>query len=324
MQNNVQNFFLNKIPYDINTLFTQLCQYKCFEVGLLRALFQTDLSLNKINLINAFWFEQWKKISCYETIKNELNINCSIIQNYNDSINNYSKIVQTINNQDHLSKNIENDYIISEFDPQLNRNGVDYDTEFELISTDLWNSFLQTNNNNIYSEIPVQVDLEHLNKDSLIFHLSNKACYIIFWHREKQCLGKLIFVFSDSTEKDMVIQGIRSLPEFIIFYVSNLSDSQNEQNVNYSNCSFKCINKTEKKILNYENFKKFRLPVGLVNVRLTCYMNAALQSLFYIPQLTKYLLKEEKAIKNRSGYHSLLNEYLNIVLNLSKKLMDPN
>ena len=318
MQNSVQNFLSNKIPYDINTLFIQLCQYKCFEVNLVRALFQTDLSLNKINLINSYWFDQWKRISCYEIIKNELDINCQILQNYNNCINNYSKIVETINNQDCLSNNIENDYIISEFDEQLNRNSVDYNTEFDLISNDLWNSFTQ-NNNNFSSEIPVQVDLEHLNKDALIFHLSSKASYIIFWNREKQCLGKLIFVFSNISERDMIIQGIRSLPDFIIFYASYLSDLQKEKSVNYCNSSFKCIDKTEKKVLDYNEFKKFRSPVGLVNVRLTCYMNAALQSLFYVPQLTRYLLKEEKAIKNRSGYHSLLNEYLNIVLNLSKK-----
>jgi len=120
MQNG-QNLLLNKTPYDINTLFTQLCQYKYFEVALLRTLFQTNLSLQKINLINSYWFDQWKEISCYETIKNELNMNCLITQNFQDNINKYFKIVEAINNQDVLSKNIENDYIISEFDKELNR-----------------------------------------------------------------------------------------------------------------------------------------------------------------------------------------------------------
>ena len=319
MQNSGQNILLQSTPYDINTLFTQLCQYKCFEVGLLRALFKTDLSLKKINLINSYWFDQWKKISCYETIKHELNMNCLISQNFSDNINNYYTIVQSINNQDKLSKNIENDYIISEFDGELNRNGVDYNTEFELISSELWNSFLQTNNNNISNEIQVQADLEHLTNDALIFHLSSKASYVIFWHRDKDCLGKLIFVFSNSTEKDCVIQGIKSLGDFIVFFASYLNDLQKENTINFSDCSFKCINKTDKKVLNYDDFRKFRFPVGLDNVRLTCYMNAALQSLFHSPQLTQYLLKEEKVIKSKGGYNSLLNEYLNIVLNLSKK-----
>ena len=62
MQNG-QNLLLNKTPYDIDTLFTQLCNYKCFEVGLIKTLFQTGSNLKTINLINSYWFDQWKKIS---------------------------------------------------------------------------------------------------------------------------------------------------------------------------------------------------------------------------------------------------------------------
>ena len=321
MQSKAQDLLSKNIPYNIDTLFTQICYYKCFEVNLLRALFGTNKSLKKIKLINLYWFDKWKKVSCYEAIKNELNMNCTIQDNYKCNINNYYKIVESINIEEKLDNNIENDYIISEYDKSMNRISVDHETEFEIISNDLWDSFLQTNNTNkVNIGTPVELDLEYLTNDSLIIHLNNKASYIIFWNREKQCLGKLIFVFSDNTERDCVIQGIKhSFNSFLIFYASFLGDLIDTKEINYSDCSFKCINKTEKKILNYDDFKNYKRPVGLVNVRLTCYMNAALQSLFYVPALTNYLLKEINAIKNMNGYHSFLNEYLNVVLNLSKK-----
>ena len=321
MQNNAEVLLSKNIPYNIDTLFTQICYYKVFEVNLLRTLFGTDNSLKKIKLINSYWFDKWKKVSCYEAIKHELNMNCTIQDNFKCNINNYYKIVETINNEDQLDNNIENDYIISEYDKEMNRINVDHETEFEIISNDLWNSFLQQNNTNrVNIGTPVELDLENLTNDSLIIHLNSKASYIIFWNREKQCLGKLIFVFSDNAERDCVIQGIKhSYESFIIFYVSFLGDLVDTKDINYSDCYFKCINKTEKKILNYDDFKNYKRPVGLVNVRLTCYMNAALQSLFYVPALTNYLLKETNAIKNMNGYHSFLNEYLNVVLNLSKK-----
>ena len=321
MQSKAQDLLSKNIPYNIDTLFTQICYYKCFEVNLLRALFGTNKSLKKIKLINLYWFDKWKKVSCYEAIKNELNMNCTIQDNYKCNINNYYKIVESINIEEQLDNNIENDYIISEYDKSMNRISVDHETEFEIISNDLWDSFLQTNNTNkVNIGTPVELDLENLTNDSLIIHLNSRASYIIFWNREKQCLGKLIFVFSDNTERDCVIQGIKhSFNSILIFYASFLGDLIDTKEINYSDCSFKCINKTEKKILNYDDFKNYKRPVGLVNVRLTCYMNAALQSLFYVPALTNYLLKEINAIKNMNGYHSFLNEYLNVVLNLSKK-----
>ena len=321
MQNKAQYLLSKNIPYNIDTLFTQICLYKCFEVNLLRELFGIDKSLKKIKLINSYWFDKWKKVSCYEAIKNELNMNCTIQDNFKNNINNYYKIIESINNEEQLDNNIENDYIISEYDKTMNRICVDHEAEFEIISNDLWDYFLkQINTNNVNIGTPVELDLEYLTNDSLIIHLNNKASYIIFWNREKQCLGKLIFVFSDKTERECVIQGIKnSFKSFIIFYTNFLGDLLNTKDINYSDCSFKCINKTEKKILNYDDFKNYKRPVGLVNVRLTCYMNAALQSLFYIPALTNYLLKETNAIKNMKGYHSFLNEYLKVVLNLSKK-----
>jgi len=321
MMSKAQDLLSRNIPYQFDTLFTQICLYKCFEVNLLRALFGTDTSLKKIKLINAYWFDKWKKISCYEAIKNELNMNCSIQDNLKYNINNYYKIVESINIEEKLDNNIENDYIISEYDKDMNRVGVDHEAEFEIISNELWDCFLkQDNTNKLDVGTPVELDLEYLTNDSLIIHLNSRASYIIYWNRERECLGKLIFVFSDNTERDCVIQGIKhSFESFIIFYASFLGDLLDTKDINYSNCSFKCINKTEKKILNYDDFKNYKRPVGLVNVRLTCYMNAGLQSLFYVPKLTNYLLKETNAIKNMKGYHSFLNEYLNVVLNLSKK-----
>ena len=321
MQNKAQEILSRNIPYNIDTLFTQICLYKCFEVNLLRALFATDKSLKKIKLINAYWFDKWKKISCYQAIRHELNMNCSIQDNFKFNINNYYKIVESINIEEQLDNNIENDYIISEYDKTMNRVCVDHESEFEIISNELWDCFLQqSNTNQLNIGTSVELDLEYLTNDSLIIHLNDEASYIIFWNKEKERLGKYIFVFSDNTERDCVIQGIKhSFESFIIFYNNFLGDLLDIKDINYLNCSFKCINKTEKKILNYDDFKNYKRPVGLVNVRLTCYMNSALQGLFYVPKLTNYLLKETNAIKNMQGYHSFLKEYLNVVVNLSRK-----
>ena len=322
MQNNGYNLLSKNFPYTIETIFRQICYYKCFEVNLIRYLLMDNISnLQTVKFINAYWFEQWKKISCYEAIKYELNMNCTVEQNFNEHINEYYKIVETLNFNEKLSPNIENDYILSGYDEEIKMEAVDYKFEFEIISKELWDLFSQPNfniSNNIDIGNSIELKLERLTKDSLLVHLSSIATYVIFWQREKQTLGKIIFEFSNMTERDCVIIGIKNLPDFATFYACCLENLKDNLDINFSGCSFKCINKTQKN-LNIENYKKLKMPVGLVNVRMTCYMNAALQSLFHSPKLTNYLLKHRKDIQNLGGYHSLLSEYLKIVINLSRK-----
>ena len=62
------NMMFNLIPYDINTILNQIYQYKCFLVNINRALLLGNniSNIQKICLINSYWFNHWKKLVCYE------------------------------------------------------------------------------------------------------------------------------------------------------------------------------------------------------------------------------------------------------------------
>ena len=180
MQNNAQMLLNKNIPYDINTLFSQLYEYNMFEANLKRALLMNDFSkLQTVNLINAFWLYQWKTVSCYEAIKNELSIYFSAI------INNYYTVVDKLNIDKKLESNINNSYILAEYNSSIGRYDIDEETEFEIISKELWNCFVPPNTNNINNGTSIELKLEHLSNDSLVVHLNNCACYVIFWNNEK-------------------------------------------------------------------------------------------------------------------------------------------
>ena len=69
-------------PYNLETFFKQICQYKSFQVDLKRAILQNKPNkIQRVRLINSNWFNKWKKISCYEAIKDELDLGISIQQN---------------------------------------------------------------------------------------------------------------------------------------------------------------------------------------------------------------------------------------------------
>ena len=71
MQQFFQNDIISKIiPYDLNTVLNQIYQYKCFEININRALFLKDQKLQTVRLINNYWFNHWKKVSCYQIMKN--------------------------------------------------------------------------------------------------------------------------------------------------------------------------------------------------------------------------------------------------------------
>ena len=84
----------NKTPYTIEQIFQQICQFKVFVVNLKRAVLLGNQNfLDKVYLINSDWFQRWKKISCYEAIKDELSMTDDIPNNYSqkDIIVNYIK-----------------------------------------------------------------------------------------------------------------------------------------------------------------------------------------------------------------------------------------
>ena len=92
-----QQFNINISPYNIEMTFRQVCQYKCFEANLKRSLLLNDISnMKSVCLINSKWFEKWKKNSCYEAIKDELDLGLSIPQNYQKNKVNYLKIRENL------------------------------------------------------------------------------------------------------------------------------------------------------------------------------------------------------------------------------------
>ena len=314
--NNAQSLLIKNIPYDIPTLFTQLYQNKCFEVNLKRALLMENYSnLPKVNIINAYWFSQWKKVSCYEAIKDELNIYCSCQENFQSILNNYYKVVQKINIDEKLDKNIDNNYLAGEYDDSIGGLGIDEECEFDIISKELWDCFVPQNSNNINNGTSIELKLETLTKDSLLVNLNKTACYIIYWNREEEKLGKLLFLFDNISEKNQVLSNIKNM-DFTSFYACNLDDLKDEKEFRNSAFKFKCINKSQRK-LSYEDFKKSKIPVGLDNVGMSCYMNAALQSLYNTPKLTSFFLHYKDDI--RAIDNTLSISYLDIVLNLSRK-----
>ena len=313
-----QNDMSKIIPYDLNTVLNQIYQYKCFETNLNRALFLKDQKLQSVCLINNYWFNHWKKVSCYQIMKNEIDLN---IQNNNMTIlsNGLANIFQNINsveNFEPLDQKIDNEDIKTENINNPNQICVDWESEFDIISPELWNLFAP--NGSINQNTNINLNLEFLSNDSRVINISDKACYIIFWNNTKQKLGKFIFKFDDETSKNIFIESMKQ-SSFNQFYKGNLSDIQedNDKIIQYAEvCRIKCLNKTE---VNLPVKNPNKSPLGLTNVRMTCYMNSALQSLFNIKKLTNYLLNLKHAILTTDMSLPLLKAYMKTILNLSRK-----
>ena len=321
----------NNFPYTINDTFTQICQYKIFEVKLKRAILASNKNiLTSVTLINSAWFEKWKKISCYEAIKDELNMCQSIGENYKTLIGTYLEMKDNLGINEYFDININNTSIINGFDDSRNRCKVNPYANFELISRDLWNSFVPPNTINVNNGTLVELELEYLTSKSLIIHLDEASCYIIFWNINEQKLNKIILIFSSLDEKNKALSNLKSLGinNFNSCYLSDLEEYKNVVN----GLSFCCINKSENKRISnknddsnqgispknsYNNYYNLDLPpVGLENIFMTCYMNSALQSLVHIPKLSKFFL----GVKSQLNYSQpLSNAYLEVVENLLRK-----
>jgi len=150
MQQNYQSEINKIIPYYINTIITQLYQYKLFETNLKRVFFFGNKNLNNICLINAYCFNHWKKVPCYHIMKDEIEL---IVQNNTMNylpvgLNNAFQIINSTEKFEPLDQKIDNNdlKVKSESNPQ--KHYVDLESEFDIISPDLWNLFAPNGNIN--------------------------------------------------------------------------------------------------------------------------------------------------------------------------------
>ena len=315
MNVNYQNEILKIIPYDINTILNQIYQYKCFELNITRAsIFGNNNNIQKICLINNYWFNHWKKASCCEIIKNELEINYQN-NNMNMLSNILCNVFQKINSSEHfesLNPNIENYDITCQNENNPQQFFIDWESEFDLISPELWNLFAPVGNMNQNSKI--ELNLEYLCNDALMINLSDEAIYVIFWNHDRQKLGKYILKFFGM--KNIFIECMKNGGSFRDFYKTYLTDDKDKE-INFNETvRMKCINKTEVN-LPYKN--PYKYPMGLRNIRMTCYMNSALQSLFNVKKLTNYLISINSIISQSNIHLPLLKAYITTILNLSRK-----
>lgn len=330
----------NKTPYTIEQIFQQICEYKVFVVNLKRAVLLGNQNfLDKVYLINSDWFQRWKKISCYEAIKDELSMTDDIPTNYNKNLNNYMQILKNLEIAETLDININNNSIEREI--KDNQVEISPKAKFDIISKDLWDCFTFNNTSPVNNGTIIDLDINYLTKDSLEIKLGKSSSYIIFWNLNEQRLEKIILTFKDEGQKYLAIENLKMLG-INNFYASYLEDLIDYKKVDNSNFSFVCINKSDfkKNVIkksgsnnnntfnnnynnpypnnnnwNYGNFVQNTTgPMGLKNIFLTCYMNSALQSLFNVEKLSNYFTQNENIINNDNNL--LSSAYLNVVKNL--------
>ena len=326
--------------YSEEQIFVQMCQYKVFEVNLKRVVLKNDFSnFKKVRLINSKWFQKWKKISCYEAIKDELDMGQTIEANYKNIKEYYKTIIKNLEVVDNLEPKINNQSLISGYDNSLNRCTIDPNADFELISPELWDSFVPPNTDNINNGECIELDVVNLTKMVLMINLDKNSCYIVFWNINEEKLEKLILIFPDEGQRYLVIENLKSLG-INNFYACYLDDLVDVKFVNVGNFAFTCRSRTgNKKLINNNNNQNninnnqtnnyninnyntnnnynYDLPVGLDNIFLTCYMNSALQSLVNIEKLSNYFLQNRHLIDVNDNILSIA--YLKVVENLLRK-----
>ena len=318
MQPNFQSEIIKIIPYDINTIIMQLYQYKLFETNMNRVLvFGNNQVLKNICLINAYWFNHWKKVSCYHLMEKEIELST---QNNNMNylatcLNNAFQNMNSTEKFEPLEPKIDNNDLKVENDINSLQCYVDWESEFDIISPELWNLFVP--NGNINQNTNINFNLENLSNDSRVVNISDKACYFIFWNIDKKKLGKFIFKFNDQQNKLIFLDCMKNLG-FRQFYKEHLAKiaEGNEEDIHYEDIDIKCLNKTD---IDLPRKNPYKSPCGLTNIHLTCYMNSALQSLFNLKKLTNYLIELNHTIPSYNITSPLLKAYLITILNLSRK-----
>ena len=326
-------------PYTIEQIFTQICEYKVFLVNLKRAVLLGNQNfITKVCLINSDWFQQWKKISCYEAINDELSMFEDISANYRKNLNNYMKIINNLGVTETLDIDIKNNSIKREIkDDEL---GIPPDEKFDIISVDLWKCFTFDSKQNINYGSMIELDINYLTNDSLEIKLSKNSRYIIFWNLNNQRLEKIIISCKDEGQLYLVYENLKNLG-INNFYASYLDDLIDSKFVKVPSFKFVCINKSEfiniskaknnqSNNSNYDSSNDNYIPqnnnfdidnnfiqnptgpMGLKNIFLTCYMNSALQSLVNVQKLNNYFTQNEHLINNQL----LSSAYLDVVKNL--------
>ena len=316
---NFQSLINKIIPYDTNTIISQLYQYNCFETQVNRAVVFGDVqNLKSICLINAYWFNHWKKVSCYHEMEKEISL---AMQNNNmnylsNCLNTAFQNLYSTEKFEPLEPNIENKDLMAECGLGTQQFCVDWESEFDIISSELWNLFAPVGNMNQNTNI--NLNLEMLSIDSRMVNISDKACYVIFWNTEKNKLGKFILKFDDNQKKNIFVDSMKA-NSFRQFYKEKLSKILEGSDAIVHYCdevSIKCLNKTD---IDLPRKNPYKSPCGLTNIHLTCYMNSALQSLFNIKKLTNYLLELSHTIMTSYSTAPLLKAYTTTILNLSRK-----
>ena len=296
--NKMNNIMMQKTPYNLEQIFTQVCEYKVFLVNLKRCVLLGNKNfLKSVCLINSEWFNKWKKISCYEAIKDELNLCDDIPTNFKKNINNYVEMLTNLQITESLGVNIDNNSIkrniikgVVEIEPE---------SKFDIISLELWENFTK-NSQNVNDGTKIEEKIEYITNDTIEIKLGNKSSLIIFWNLNEQRLGKIIFKFREEVKKYFVFEDLRrmGINNYYACYLEDLKDMKVVKTPNYS---FVCINKSEfiKFIKNSQtasstnqnrgqNHNYILKPMGLENVFLTCYMNASLQSLVNVTKLSNF------------------------------------
>ena len=325
----MNNIMMKKTPYNLEQIFTQVCQYKVFVANLKRAVLSGSKEyLKNVCLINSEWFNKWKKISCYEAIKDELNMCDDITTNYKKIINEYVTILTNLQITESLDVNIDNNSINREY----NQGEIEIvpESNFDIISPDLWKTFTN-NSQNVNDGTTIEIKIDYITNDCFEIKLGKKSSYIIFWNLNEQRLGKLIFKFKDEVKKYYVFEDIKTMG-INNYYACYLEDLTLTKCVKTPKYTFVCINKSEflkfitkgkptsssnhkqghnqNYINGYTNGYGLK-PMGLENVFLTCYMNASLQSLVNVTKLSNFftsnIFSEDNQILSAAFSRVVLN-----------------
>ena len=294
------NKIMQQTPYNLEQIFTQICEYKVFLVNLKRSVLLGNKNfLKNVFIINSVWFNKWKKISCYEAIKDELNMCNDIPTNYKNNIKYYVQILNNLQTTETLDANIDNNSI--QRDLKNNEVEIKPESNIDIISPELWQSFNNINNNP-NNEKGIEKNIDYITNDLIEIKLGSAASYLIFWNLNEQRLSRLIFKCRNEIDKYYAFEEIKSMG-INNYYACYLEDLCETKPIKGNNYSLVCINKSEFKRnivrnkepsstsnnnQNYSNNSNDLPPMGLENIFLTCYMNASLQSLVNVGKLSDY------------------------------------
>ena len=318
------NKIMQQTPYNLEQIFTQICEYKVFLVNLKRSVLLGNKNfLKNVFIINSVWFNKWKKISCYEAIKDELNMCDDIPTNYKNNIKYYVQMLNNLQTTETLDANIDNNSIQREF--KNNEVEIKPESNIDIISPELWQSFNNINNNP-NNGTGIEKNIDYITNDLIEIKLGSAASYLIFWNLNEQRLSRLIFKCRNEVEKYYAFAEIKSMG-INNYYACYLEDLYETKPIKGNNYSLVCINKSEFKRnivrnkepsstsnnnQNYSNNSNDLPPMGLENIFLTCYMNASLQSLVNVSKLSEYFCINQFNENNQI----LSSAYSNVVKNL--------